>query len=247
MYIGPWVRIYLLRCTPTDPTHPLDPRKIFSPSFCPPRRGSSPSTSEDLIWPTTVLSLSLSLPCQFLSHDPLSDALSYLGGGRGVHEYSSAREGGFGFYRYDTGIKYNDINKNLRDFCRAGQRELSIVSRGNGDELSRRGRWISFCIPFSCIFELFLSKCCFFSLLDNFNSKQRKKKKKKYDNSQIRICVIEIWIERERETLLILVSCAKKMLIKKKKEEEEGGRRKRTGTLIVSLKPFISSTAVCRV
>lgn len=76
----------------TDPTHPLDPRKIFSPSFCPDQtvlHGSS--TSEDLICPTTF-SFSVypvsSIPpcCQSLSPDPLSDALSYI-------LYSSERRG----------------------------------------------------------------------------------------------------------------------------------------------------------
>lgn len=53
-------RGYTSSYTSGDPTHPLDPRKIFSRSFWPdpPRskRSATASTSEDLIWATTAFS-----------------------------------------------------------------------------------------------------------------------------------------------------------------------------------------------
>lgn len=55
--MGPDAAGYTSSYTPNDPTHPLDPRKIFSRSFCSPilrsKRSATASTSEDLIWSTT--------------------------------------------------------------------------------------------------------------------------------------------------------------------------------------------------
>lgn len=88
--MGPDAAGYTSSYTPNDPTHPLDPRKIFFlHPFAPilrSKRSAIASTSEDLIWPTTFLLPSIlsfflssirSCPSSTRVSRFLSDGLSY--------------------------------------------------------------------------------------------------------------------------------------------------------------------------